>query len=314
VGTQSSHSLNFFAGGSGAFMTLSTAGNLGVGSTTPITGIDMGLNRIIGTSATDASGQHGIANRGIKASFGSVMSTLPSEFVGMRTLIGPGTNGCGNTADIRFDAWECATSSSREVMRITGRGNVSVPGMLSKGGGTFKIDHPLDPENKYLFHSFVESPDMKNIYDGVVTTDNQGYATVALPAYFEALNTGFRYQVTVLDDGEHLSDFVLVRVVKKIADTRLATRSSMPRSPNTVWHWRSNQSASAGVSVLGSSSNSSGVGAVLSMIGVSKTSSWMSRHEASYHITRRWLGASAKITWSGSLMVASLITRQCSAL
>jgi hypothetical protein len=29
--------------------------------------------------------------------------------------------------------------------------------------GAFQIDHPLEPESKYLVHSFVESPDMKNI-------------------------------------------------------------------------------------------------------------------------------------------------------
>ena len=45
-------------------------------------------------------------------------------------------------------------------------GNVNVNGILSKSAGAFRIDHPLDPENKYLSHSFVESPDMKNIYDG----------------------------------------------------------------------------------------------------------------------------------------------------
>jgi hypothetical protein len=49
-----------------------------------------------------------------------------TEFVGMRTLIGAGTNGCGNTADIRFDTWECGTSVSREVMRITGGGEVGI--------------------------------------------------------------------------------------------------------------------------------------------------------------------------------------------
>lgn len=38
---------------------------------------------------------------------------------------------------------------------------------------------------------------MKNIYDGVVTTDAQGRATVQLPDWFEALNTEFRYQLTV---------------------------------------------------------------------------------------------------------------------
>ena len=41
---------------------------------------------------------------------------------------------------------------------------------------SFKIDHPLDPANKYLYHSFVESPDMKNIYDGVVVVDSNGEA------------------------------------------------------------------------------------------------------------------------------------------
>src|SRR5262249_35044584 len=60
-------------------------------------------------------------------------------------------------------------------------GDVEVTGNLSKGGGSFKIDHPLDPENKYLYHSFVESPDMKNIYDGTVSTDQNGEATVQLP-------------------------------------------------------------------------------------------------------------------------------------
>ncbi|MFH2143459.1 MAG: hypothetical protein ABIJ97_13625 [Bacteroidota bacterium] len=75
-------------------------------------------------------------------------------------------------------------------------GNVNVTGTLSKGGGSFKIDHPLDPENKYLYHSFVESPDMKNIYDGVIILDNNGEAVVNLPDWFEALNDEFRYQLT----------------------------------------------------------------------------------------------------------------------
>ena len=77
-------------------------------------------------------------------------------------------------------------------------GNVYVNGTLSKAGGSFKIDHPLDPANQYLEHSFVESPDMLNIYNGNITTDANGDATVVLPAYFEALNRDFRYQLTVI--------------------------------------------------------------------------------------------------------------------
>jgi hypothetical protein len=66
------------------------------------------------------------------------------------------------------------------------------------GTKPFVIDHPLDPENKVLRHSSIESPDMMNIYNGNITTDNDGYATVVLPHYFEALNEDFKYQLTVI--------------------------------------------------------------------------------------------------------------------
>ena len=77
-------------------------------------------------------------------------------------------------------------------------GDVNVTGSLSKAGGSFKIDHPLDPANKYLSHSFVESPDMKDVYDGVVVLDDAGQAWVQLPEWFEALNRDFRYQLTAI--------------------------------------------------------------------------------------------------------------------
>lgn len=77
-------------------------------------------------------------------------------------------------------------------------GNVYVGGTLSKAAGSFKIDHPLDPANKTLSHSFVESPDMMNIYDGVVTLDAQGTAAVQMPTWFQPLNRDFRYQLTAI--------------------------------------------------------------------------------------------------------------------
>ncbi len=75
-------------------------------------------------------------------------------------------------------------------------GNLSTTGTLSKAAGSFKIDHPLDPANQYLYHSFVESPDMMNIYNGMATLDAKGEASVQMPAWFEALNRDFRYQLT----------------------------------------------------------------------------------------------------------------------
>ena len=77
-------------------------------------------------------------------------------------------------------------------------GDVDVTGIISNSGVSLKIDDPTDPANKYLSHSFVESPDMKNIYDGTITTDGRGAATVTLPDWFEALNRDFRYQLTVI--------------------------------------------------------------------------------------------------------------------
>lgn len=90
------------------------------------------------------------------------------------------------------------TVSSNQTYAGYFNGNVAVLGGLSKGGGSFKIDHPLDPDNKFLYHSFVESPDMMNVYNGNIVTDANGTATVQLPSYFESLNGDYRYQLTVI--------------------------------------------------------------------------------------------------------------------
>ena len=89
--------------------------------------------------------------------------------------------------------------------------DVNVFGTLNVFGvKNFKIDHPLDPTNKYLIHSCVESPDMMNVYNGNITTDSIGIATVILPDYFEALNRDFRYQLTVI--GQFAQAIVLEKV------------------------------------------------------------------------------------------------------
>jgi hypothetical protein len=46
--------------------------------------------------------------------------------------------------------------------------SVAFLGTISKAGGTFEIDHPLDPFNKNLRHGFVESTEYVNIYRGMV--------------------------------------------------------------------------------------------------------------------------------------------------
>jgi hypothetical protein len=67
-------------------------------------------------------------------------------------------------------------------------------------GGTknFKIDHPLDPAGKYLNHFSIESDEVLNVYSGTVHLNAQGEANVVLPAWMEALNINFRYQLTAI--------------------------------------------------------------------------------------------------------------------
>ena len=86
----------------------------------------------------------------------------------------------------------------------------------------FVIDHPLDPANKYLYHASVESPDVMNIYNGNVVTDENGSATVRLPHYFEALNRDYRYQLTVIG---RLS---LAAVEREVNDNTFVIKTDQP--------------------------------------------------------------------------------------
>ncbi|MEL6390508.1 MAG: hypothetical protein AAFQ02_10115 [Bacteroidota bacterium] len=114
------------------------------------------------------------------------------------------------------------SSSNADVLTLLENGNLSVTGSLSKGSGTFKIDHPLYPTQKYLYHSFVESPDMMNIYNGNVITDESGKAVVTLPDYFESLNMDFRYQLTVI------GTFAQAIVSEEVSDNSFVIETSEP--------------------------------------------------------------------------------------
>ena len=63
---------------------------------------------------------------------------------------------------------------------------------------------------------------MKNIYDGTVTTDRTGLATVTLPDWFEALNRDFRYQLTVI------GQFAQAIVASEISGNQFSIRTDKP--------------------------------------------------------------------------------------
>jgi len=116
-----------------------------------------------------------------------------------------------------------------KLMRITPNGDVYIHGNVSKAAGSFKIDHPADPPNKLLYHSSVKSPDMMNVYNGIVTTDAHGFATVVMPSYFEALNNEFRYQLTAM------GGFTQLCIYQEIENSQFIIQSS---EPNVKVSWQ----------------------------------------------------------------------------
>lgn len=139
--------------------------------------------------------------------------------------VGVGSNGYNNTkldvtSNQDFGIYIDDPNAPQNALYVNG--TASINGNLSKGGGSFKIDHPLDPANKYLYHSFVESPDMMNIYNGNITTDYNGLATVELPDYFEALNRDFRYQLT------SIGVFAQAIVLEKVSGNKFTIKTDKP--------------------------------------------------------------------------------------
>ncbi len=102
-------------------------------------------------------------------------------------------------------------------------GNVQINGnYAATGTKSFKIDHPLDPEHKYLLHYSMESNEVLNVYSGNITTDGRGLATVQLPAYFESINKDFRYQLTAI------GTFAQAIVKQKISGNIFTIQTSQP--------------------------------------------------------------------------------------
>ncbi|MFZ1731283.1 MAG: hypothetical protein WBQ23_09585 [Bacteroidota bacterium] len=101
-------------------------------------------------------------------------------------------------------------------------GNLAVSGTISGGSKSFRIDHPLEPENKYLVHVSVESQEMTTMYSGIAVMDANGECTVPLPSYFDALNKDVRYQLTCV------GGFANVYIAEKAANNRFRIAGGTP--------------------------------------------------------------------------------------
>lgn len=117
----------------------------------------------------------------------------------------PGGLNQGSTLWANFNVFQEFDFDSSRVTGTTGNvkinGDLEVIGTVSKGGGSFKIDHP-DPtktNTHYLYHNFVESPtEGDNIYRWTITTTNNTH-TIILPDYYKFLNKNDMIWVNAVD-------------------------------------------------------------------------------------------------------------------
>jgi hypothetical protein len=202
--------------GSGMLATTKSSANQGIfaanNATTSAPPGSVGGNGVFGLSTVpNASGVFGANNNGGVGVSGN--SDNGDGVMGVSNA--GGKSGVVGINNAHFDDangvfGQCSSIAGNAIHGVGGTnaglfdGHVQINGGLDVTGEFtcpqkhFVIDHPCDPENKFLYHCSVESPEMMNVYSGNVTTDARGEAWVALPNYFDALNCDFRYRLTAI--------------------------------------------------------------------------------------------------------------------
>jgi hypothetical protein len=166
----------------------------------------VGVNAVGGFCFDDTGGT------GIAAAGGTGNGAGHNGGIGIIASGGPGLNGATVGLAGKFN------------------GNVEITGNLNVSGTkNFRIDHPLDPANKYLYHAAIESSEVLNVYSGNVTTGANGEAVVTLPDWFEAINKDLRYQLTVI------GQFAQAIVGSKIRWNRFIIKTN---APNVEVSWQ----------------------------------------------------------------------------
>lgn len=193
---------------------LINAANVGVNYNTPIARLHAMENNAVGTSIAglNLSASMGVAvsgicfNRSAPFSIGVYGATGAPTGIGVYGLETGGL--CNSTGWAGYFV-----------------GDVHVTGCISASGfKKFKIDHPLDPDNRYLSHVAIESNEPINFYRGRARTDANGVAWIELPTYFQAINIDFEYSLTVIDERQ----FAMARVSKAIQNNAFQIRTDKP--------------------------------------------------------------------------------------
>lgn len=237
---------------SGANAVASFAGNLGIGTSSPVAKLDLRqTSSTQGALAVSQTGEEVAATITTNASTepGLLVTSTAGDAARFETtadraaVIGyvnnPGINATGGFFQVEADGGFGVQAFARRGPDDFGIGVLGVGpnnalgyGVFSDGplGATgtksFVIDHPLDPANRFLRHYSAEGPEPYNVYSGSVTTDERGFATVVLPEYFPLVSRDPRVQLTVVDDSDR---FPLAKVTAPPRGNRFTIRTSEPR-------------------------------------------------------------------------------------
>ncbi|GHO90353.1 hypothetical protein KSF_004010 [Reticulibacter mediterranei] len=194
--------------------TTTANGNVTANGSLTVTGLTVANGDLTTSKALTANGPI-IANGGITTP-GDITATQVSADFAVQV-------GGGPLFDGRINVYQSkSTTPAIRLMTDNNGGSITVNGPIFKNGGGFIIPHPLFPEQKTLTHSFVESPDMKNIYDGIAILDGKGEATIEMPAWFMALNSDIRYQLTCI------GDYAPVYIAREMQDNNFTIAGGRP--------------------------------------------------------------------------------------
>jgi hypothetical protein len=165
--------------------------NVGIGTSTPGSVLEAAVNApgALGPVLTLTNTGHGES----AIDFNSGQPKTDATYTPSARILAQ-DNGTGSSSIV----FQSQASGGLQNNLAVDNAGVHVAGSLDAAANTLKIDHPLDSANRYLVHSAVESSEMVNVYSGNVITDELGLATVKLPDWFQAENTDFRYQLTVI--------------------------------------------------------------------------------------------------------------------
>jgi hypothetical protein len=160
----------------------STTGRGVYGQATAGTGLSYG--GYFESNSISGVGVYGLATAGTGSAFGVFGESASTSG---RGLMGYAPAGTGTT----YGVYGQSNSATGYGLWAQGRTGAS-------GTKSFRIDHPADPENKYLMHYSMESPEVLNVYSGKATLNASGGAVVQLPLYFATINKDPRYTLTAI--------------------------------------------------------------------------------------------------------------------